>query len=291
MADGEIWLHEAPEYFFDPPKWKEFLAFFENRQSAVQHVSQEESDIFAFFRREVSELPTPEGANAQQKENIAERGKALVSQFTELLKKEEIIATGFSSVSVERERISAERWSDLWPNFIEDKAKGKQLEFSKVRVLKPRVPRTAAAELLKNCQDWMQKRSREGESVRKVLQREAIETFGPDLTTRIFGAAYKAVFSKSRGRPRSEHRDAISDSQTFSTPPLLTSASRPPADTGGPDILSPNRPAMTKLRAPAGESQVYTSTGHPIAVGRDGTIEISEEDAISLLRTGRYHRI
>ena len=50
--------------------------------------------------------------------------------------------------------------------------------------------------------EWARQRSREGESRRKVLFGEALARFGEALTSRTFGEAYKIVFAKRRGRPR-----------------------------------------------------------------------------------------
>jgi hypothetical protein len=202
MPSKEIPLRDSPEHFFDSARWNEFLSFFENREAALRNISQPESGIIVYYRREVAKMPTPEAARARRDEHAAELGKALVGQFKDRLVREEIIATGLSSLAVERVRIPGERWTELWPDLVNDMTKGGNLEFTKVRVFEPTDRPTQAAALLDRCIEWMQRRSHEGEGVRKVLQREAIDQFGGDLTSRTFDTAYKAVFSKSRGRPR-----------------------------------------------------------------------------------------
>jgi hypothetical protein len=201
MPNEEIPLRDAPEHFFDRKKWEEFLTCNENRQAALQRISQQEPGMIVFYRREVSKTPTPEGAKAQQDENIAELGKALVSQFKERLIKAEILATGLSSLAVDRVTIPAERWPELWLNFAEDKANGGQLEFAKIRLSEP-LARKLTRDLKARCVTWMQKRREDGETRKKALKGEAQKHFGTGLTTRIFDAAYKEVFAKARGRPK-----------------------------------------------------------------------------------------
>jgi hypothetical protein len=203
MQSKEIPLRDSPERFFDSARRNEFLSFFENREAALRNISQPEPGIIAYYRQEAAKMPPPEGARARRDEHAAELGKALVARFKEGLINEEIVATGLSSLAVERVRIAGERWIALWPDFVDDIAKGEKLEFTRVRVFEAADRPTQAAALLDRCIKWMQQRSHEGESRRKVLQREASEHFGRDLKTRTFDAAYKAVFSKTRGRPRS----------------------------------------------------------------------------------------
>ena len=62
--------------------------------------------------------------------------------------------------------------------------------------------RPRASELLESVIDWMRARMVEGKSRRKILEHEAKTHFGDMLTDRIFDAAYKVVFNRSRGRPR-----------------------------------------------------------------------------------------
>jgi hypothetical protein len=202
MVSDKIPLHDAPDHFFDQAKWNEFLSFFESRQPALEQISRVEPGLIVFQRREAAKRSGPGAAEARKGDHIAELGNALVADFKERLITEKLVATGLSSLAVARINIPGERWPELWPNFAEDKATGGQLEFTKVRVFEPIAVRTSAADLLDSCIDWLQNRRLAGESRRKVLQTEAIKHFGTTLTTRIFDAAYKAVFFKTRGRPR-----------------------------------------------------------------------------------------
>jgi hypothetical protein len=202
MPSEEIPLWDSPERFFDSATWREFLSFFKSRDEALLHISHPEPKILVFYRQQVAKLSTPERELARRDEHIAELGGKLVGQFKDRLIREEIIATGFSPLAVERVRIPGERWVELWPNFSENRADGKHLNFNYVKVIEAAERPTSAADLLDRCVAWMQSRGHDGESRRKVLQTEALEHFGPALTTRTFAVAYKSVFGKSRGRPR-----------------------------------------------------------------------------------------
>jgi hypothetical protein len=118
MPSKESPLRDSPEHFFDSARWNEFLSFFENREAALRNISQPESGIIVYYRREVAKMPTPEAAPARRDEYAAELGKALVGQFKDRLVREEIIATGLSSLAVERVRIPGERWTELWPDLV-----------------------------------------------------------------------------------------------------------------------------------------------------------------------------
>jgi len=96
--------------------------------------------------------------------------------------------------------IPAERWQSLQPDFVNDRANDGTLEFTGVRVSEAAAP-TPTPDLLAECIEWMTLRGQEGESRRKVLQRDAKAKFGSDLTTRLFDTVYKQVFAKRLGRP------------------------------------------------------------------------------------------
>ena len=203
MSDQGILLCAAPERYFDSAKWNEYCSHYESREAALRELSTPEPPgILGVFRQLVAKQPGPAGEEARRYERADQIGKSIVAEFKERLIRGGLIATGFSSLAIERVRIPGERWSDLWLNFIENSADGSDLKFTSVRIVEPPDPSSRGPDLLDRCVDWLQKRSQEGESRRKVLLTEALAHFGPELTTRTFGAAYKKTFSKPRGRPR-----------------------------------------------------------------------------------------
>jgi hypothetical protein len=202
VARNDFPLRDAPEKVFDQTQWAEFVSRMGGRQEALLRISRKEPGIIAFYRQEIAKGSGLDGHRARQKEEIAVLGNTLVAGFVERLAREEIIASGLSSVAIERKEIPAERWSDLWPNFAEDQAEGKELTFTKVRVFEAAGLRTSQPSRFDQCVSWMRERQLAGEQLRKVLAEEALQRFEPPLTTREFGAAYKTVFGRLRGRPR-----------------------------------------------------------------------------------------
>jgi hypothetical protein len=201
MGSNEILLGEAPESFFDPEKWSEFLGFYASRQAALQQISQPEPHAIVWVRRLAADVP--EGGNARWDEHVSDRGNELVSAFKVRLIKGDLIATGLCSLAIGRVMIPSERWPDLWPNFAEDRADGKDLKFTNVRVSKlAKSSARTTADLFDECVAWMEQRDSEGENRRKILEGEALKRFGSALTTRMFATIYKSVFDKPRGRPR-----------------------------------------------------------------------------------------
>jgi len=183
MERPGIPLHDAPERYFDQEKWGEVLRAVGDRSVALALVSR--STYGEHFR-------------------LSDLANKIRSDFKRRLVDGSIVATGCSLTSVEPATIPGSRCRDLQPDFVNDRLIGRSQTFLDVRVLDEAklVEFTHAENLLDRCIQWMQQRRREGESQRKVLYREASAVFGPDLASRTFDAAYKAAFSKPRGRPR-----------------------------------------------------------------------------------------
>jgi hypothetical protein len=204
MPSNEIPLSHAPEAFFDQEKWNRFVAYFVNRQDALEHISQPEPGALTFYRQKAAQLTTFGGLSARQQQEIHLLGESLVADFKSRLIRGEIIATGFSGISVERSRIPPDRWQNIkmWPHFINEQTTDGQLEFTVVRVSDVVPTTTSAIDLLQRCIEWMQQRRDGGESRRKVLEKEALKHFGTAIKIRTFAEAYRVVFNKPRGRPR-----------------------------------------------------------------------------------------
>jgi hypothetical protein len=215
MPSNDVPLHDAPERFFDPALWKEFLSFYSTGESALEELGQRPRPGHDdFYLRQTQERPptTPEFQAVVRRLKLK---RDIVEALREPLVAGKLIATGFG-LALEQVTIPAGRWRDLWPDFIHDKATSDALEFTVVRISEPAAapatppinlsepaapPATPSPGIMQRCLDWMRQRAQEGESGKKVLQRDAKKLFGDDLTTRTFDSAYKEIFSKPRGRP------------------------------------------------------------------------------------------
>lgn len=202
MATKEVPLRDAPECFFDSALWNEYLSLYTNREVSLAEISQPDPAILVYYRQEEEKLPWQHTPDIRRHLRQAKLKDGLVARFRELLTKGKLVATGFSSLAVERVSIPAERWQDLWPDFSKNRAKGETVEFTAVHVSEAAEQPVRAADLLDRCSKWMERRRQEGESRRKTLEGEATALFGQDLTTRTFAGAYTRVFAKPRGRPR-----------------------------------------------------------------------------------------
>jgi hypothetical protein len=219
MPEDDVALRDAPERFFDPALWNEYISLPFSRENLLEGLGQRPNPNDDFLIREakrhvlVLALPT-----------IARRlelKRTMVEEFRERLATGKLVATGFYSFAMERVTIAAERWRDLWPDFINDKAASDTMVFTGVRVSEPAAAADAPSpslsdasaastkpslSVMQRCLDWMRQRAQEGESRKKVLQKEGKELLGNELTTRIFDSAYKEIFSKPRGRPPKKPR-------------------------------------------------------------------------------------
>jgi hypothetical protein len=181
MNDDSTLLYDAPESFFDPAVWIQYLTQFPNREVAVYALSVLEP-----------------GSGDQRP--CAILAKYLIDNFRKELRDGKIGATGLCALKVDRVPIPAERWEDLWPDFSKNRTRFGSMAFEYVRVSKT-VP-LLASDIIESCSLWLRQRPDAGESPKKVLIEEAREQFGNVLTTRDFDSAYKSVFNRRRGRPR-----------------------------------------------------------------------------------------
>jgi hypothetical protein len=133
--------------------------------------------MFVYTRREAAKLSTPAGESARRDERAAELGRRLVADFKERLIEGQLIAAGFSKLAIDPMRIPGERWRHLWPNFIENKGAGADLEFTDIRITEP-----TGHEAQIECVEWLRERKEQGESRKKeVLREEARRRFGAAL--------------------------------------------------------------------------------------------------------------
>jgi hypothetical protein len=181
MIYSDMPLSDAPEHFFDPGPWAQVLSAFPNRGVAVGFLGQLEP-------------------NNQDHRECAEIGTYLIDRFGKELREGNISATGLCALVVGRVEIPSDRWEDSWPDFPGNRTRHGSLEFTSVSVSRP--TEQLADDVLRNCDEWMQRQAQAGNSLKKALLAQAQVQFGPALTTRIFDAAYKRVFNRGRGRPR-----------------------------------------------------------------------------------------
>jgi hypothetical protein len=173
-------LHDAPERYSDQEKWGEIVRIVGNRDAALAFVSRYTSGDFF---------------------SLSPLASAIRREFIERLVNGSLVATGCFPNSVEVVTIPGSRCLGLRPEFVTDRLIGNNRMFVDVRVLDPAQLVSPSASRTDECILWMRQRRAEDETRKKALEREALRLW-PDLTTREFGAAFKVVFARQRGRPQ-----------------------------------------------------------------------------------------
>jgi hypothetical protein len=197
----EIELSKAPRIFFDQDKWAEYVAHFDTEEIALMHLSSPPGIDFSWWKDPMK----PDEAVRVRKEKIFKHKMDLIQNFYKRLENNSIIASGRSFNSPQRIPIPPERWRDLWPAFIGDRAIGPTLQYTEVLVSINAESPAPHAELTERCESYLRARCAAGEVPKKeTLREEANEHFGFKVPVRVFASAYKAVFDKRRGRPRIE---------------------------------------------------------------------------------------
>jgi hypothetical protein len=207
----EIPLRKAPDIFFDQQLWELFQSYFETRQIAVERVSGlPQLPGFYYHREDDLILPASYKERWQVVEEAAALGEALLRGWQAQFLKKQIIATGieFGRNNSERVVIPPERWLRLWPDFANNLAMAQiKLDdplcnrYDDIRLTSDESTR-ARAVILEDCISFLRQRQAQGEESKAVFEHGAKVRFGMPVPVRVFNAAYKVVFHKSRGRPR-----------------------------------------------------------------------------------------
>jgi hypothetical protein len=204
----DIPLSKAPEIFFDQQLWQIFVSYFESPEMAVERISGPPS-LTGRHREQDGWLPQSYNERWQYIQEASDVARALLLGLQSRFLKGEVIATGMPMHYTCRDRvpIPAEEWLRLWPDFTDDMAMSggrSALRYDDIRLSAVENQELHTAYLTKNCVTFLQQRNNAGESRRKILVQEATEHFGAPLPARVFSAAYKTVFNKQRGRPRTK---------------------------------------------------------------------------------------
>jgi hypothetical protein len=132
----------------------------------------------------------------------------LVSQFKARLMSGALIATGILKGStLDRTRIPAEIWDELWPDFEHGVAQSPNFHFLRVRVATAPVPTIhdptdARLNRIRRCVWLRERRLAKGDEPKKLLEEVARKEVVSDLKVRDFNAAYGTVYGRQAGRPR-----------------------------------------------------------------------------------------
>jgi hypothetical protein len=207
-ASTGVALQEAPERFFDPDDWNDFISGCGSREAALHRISVREDGAFVFVRRRAAEQPTPAGSSAREDERIAQLGQRILTRFRASLIKGERVTTGMQPPSIERIAFPAELWSQLMPNFEDATAEGGGYAFAHICVIDATDVAPTESEIVVRIAAWLGKRrERYGDELKKALVHAARDEFADEFKTRAFDVAYRRIYGRKQGRPpRSQGR-------------------------------------------------------------------------------------
>jgi len=194
---NDIPLREAPDHFFDPVRWREFVAAFGGDREEALTALRPEPGLLAYYREEAANRGDPRAAQVGKQAALAQ---ALVSDFVRSLQSGALAATALTPPSLARTPVPPELWPDIRLDFAAESATWGATSLTHIRIA--RAEDAHAPSLVTRCAAFLRGRQAAGEARKKILSHEARAELGDALTTRDFDTAYKEVFAKKRGRPR-----------------------------------------------------------------------------------------
>jgi hypothetical protein len=199
----EFPLSRASEILFDRQLWAIFVSYFETPESAYERIGFP-PDLTGYHHEDYAARCSISKERWQEIEEAAAVGRELLRGLRRKFLKEELLATGIRRGFWREIRvpIPPAEWLKLWPNFAGNWAMSTSGRYDEIYLSWKDDPKTLKTELQERCELFLLKRQREGESRKKILIIEAAEHFGGHLPDRIFSAAYKNIFNRTRGRPR-----------------------------------------------------------------------------------------
>jgi hypothetical protein len=199
----EFPLSQAPEILFDQQLWNIFVSYFETSESAYERIGFP-PNLTGYHHEDYATRCSISKERWQEIEEAAAVGRELLRGLRRQFLKEELLATGIKRALWREIRvpIPPAEWLTLWPNFVGNWAMSTLGRYDEIYLSWKDDPKILNIELQERCELFLLKRQREGESRKKILIREAAGHFGGHLPDRIFSAAYKNIFNKTRGRPR-----------------------------------------------------------------------------------------
>jgi hypothetical protein len=199
----EFPLSRAPELLFDRRLWEIFVSYFETSESAYERIGFP-PDLTGYHHEDYATRFSISKERWQEIEEASAVGRELLRGLQRKFLSEELTATGvprgYSRPT--RQPIPPSEWLRLWPNFAGNWAMSTRGSYDDVQLSLR--PLDETAELQERCELFLLKRKCEGEALRKVLIEDTTEHFGEPVPVRIFNAAYRKVFEKRRGRPRTK---------------------------------------------------------------------------------------
>ena len=145
-------------------------------------------------------------------------GKSLLKQARLLLQDGRLVATGIEENTGERKVIPANEWGNLWPMFATNTAVGPDSGYFAIEIFEA-PPETTREKLLIDCIVWLKgQRVSDTRLKRSALHADVKRALANNVSHSIFDAAYRSVFGRRRGRPKSRSRKLLSSDESIVIP-------------------------------------------------------------------------
>lgn len=190
-------LSEAPSRFLDAKKWAELRSFANNDLIALTYINApypDENNPHSFF--------CGHEGSFEEALRCYELGREIVENTRSQFVQRKLIAVG-NAPDGGRKMIAPLAWTNLWPIFATNRARGRNNQYTEVSVYEAPPLESSDEKILLDCIAWLRVKSPEmiGRK-KKTLIFQARKQLGGPLTEVIFSAAYKSVFGLKRGRRR-----------------------------------------------------------------------------------------
>lgn len=193
-------LNETPAELFDAAKWAAFVAMVGNPAKAAERLSWLEHGVFQHYRKLSASLPGERGDSARRELAIFDAKEELIAGLVSDLTSGRLVMTALAPPSPERKNVPPDIVRDLHLDFVRSTAGSKDFQFVAVQI--DRSAERQQDDIRQAVLAWLRSDPDFAVKPKKVLQHEAEQHIAPHLPKRVFDAAYRQAFSRSRGRPR-----------------------------------------------------------------------------------------
>ena len=192
-----ISLNEVPQNLLYPAKWIELRAFASSDLMSLTLINAPYPD-----RDYPRDFFWGRDGSYEQAIRCYTIGRELLDQCRQLLIGRELTAIGTRPDGT-RKMITSIEWTNTWPMFATNRATGPNSSYDDVEIVELSPLETPDERMLLDTVGWLRLQSPATLEQKKLgLLYQARTELDENITHAIFNAAYKAVFGRSRGRPR-----------------------------------------------------------------------------------------
>jgi hypothetical protein len=193
---SQIKLREVPATFLNAKKWDRLRSSTANKLIALCYLNAPYPDP-----TDPHDLLCGNGRSRKKAVELYKLGRSLLEDGRRLLQSRKLVASGIGP-NGKRVKIPTNSWFDLWPLFATGRANGPGIMpcGSRITFHDVKVYQTKRTKMEQACADWLSANPDAAIPKKRAFHNARVK-LGEKLSHRIFNAAYKHVFERSRGRP------------------------------------------------------------------------------------------